>query len=92
MHEFTQNMPVVHLNIPPSLLLNITVLYDFAFGFDCFLKIIYDQMDRIGQRDQVLEDEVKYRYNSVILHYRKSFIQDNAQRYLFCTDFVWMLS
>lgn len=37
-------------------------------------------MDRIGQRDQVLEDEVKYRYNSVILHYRKSFIQDNAQR------------
>ncbi|XP_021769408.1 trafficking protein particle complex II-specific subunit 120 homolog isoform X1 [Chenopodium quinoa] len=37
-------------------------------------------MDRIGQRDPVLEDEVKYRYNSVIVHYRKSFIQDNSQR------------
>ncbi|CAO2825866.1 unnamed protein product [Amaranthus hypochondriacus] len=37
-------------------------------------------MDRIGQRDPVLEDEVKYRYNSVIQHYRKSFVQDNAQR------------
>lgn len=36
----------------------------------------------MGQRDQVLDDEVKYRYNSVILHYRKSFIQDNAQRYI----------
>ncbi|KAL2939957.1 hypothetical protein RDABS01_001339 [Bienertia sinuspersici] len=37
-------------------------------------------MDRIGHRDPVLEDEVKYRYNSVIMHYRKSFIQDNSQR------------
>ncbi|XAR69415.1 hypothetical protein NMG60_11000983 [Bertholletia excelsa] len=37
-------------------------------------------IDRIGQKDPVLEDEVRYRYNSVILHYRKSFIQDNAQR------------
>ncbi|KAG6420395.1 hypothetical protein SASPL_116921 [Salvia splendens] len=37
-------------------------------------------MDRMGHKDPVLEDEVKYRYNSVILHYRKSFIQDNAQR------------
>ncbi|GAB2273817.1 hypothetical protein Dimus_039051 [Dionaea muscipula] len=37
-------------------------------------------MDRMGQRDPVLEDEVKYRFNSVTLHYRKSFIQDNAQR------------
>ncbi|KAL3646051.1 hypothetical protein CASFOL_011231 [Castilleja foliolosa] len=37
-------------------------------------------IDRMGQKDPVLEDEVKYRYNSVILHYRKSFIQDNAQR------------
>ncbi|VFQ82365.1 unnamed protein product [Cuscuta campestris] len=37
-------------------------------------------IDRMGQRDPVLEEEVKYRYNSVILHYRKSFIQDNAQR------------
>ncbi|KAL6997767.1 hypothetical protein U1Q18_007892 [Sarracenia purpurea var. burkii] len=34
----------------------------------------------MGQKDPVLEEEVKYRYNSVILHYRKSFIQDNAQR------------
>ncbi|XP_073024853.1 trafficking protein particle complex II-specific subunit 120 homolog [Primulina eburnea] len=37
-------------------------------------------IDRVGQKDPVLEEEVKYRYNSVILHYRKSFIQDNAQR------------
>lgn len=38
-------------------------------------------MDRIGHRDPDLEDEVKYRYiNGVIAHYRKSFIQDNAQR------------
>ncbi|KAK9100431.1 hypothetical protein Scep_023861 [Stephania cephalantha] len=34
----------------------------------------------MGQKDPVLEDEVRYRYNSVILHYRKSFMQDNAQR------------
>lgn len=37
-------------------------------------------LDRMGQKDPVLEEEVRYRYNSVILHYRKSFIQDNAQR------------
>lgn len=37
-------------------------------------------IDRMGQKDPVIEDEVKYRYNNVILHYRKSFIQDNAQR------------
>ncbi|XP_038710438.1 trafficking protein particle complex II-specific subunit 120 homolog [Tripterygium wilfordii] len=37
-------------------------------------------MDRMGQKDSVLEEEVRYRYNSVILHYRKSFIQDTAQR------------
>ncbi|KAI3467978.1 hypothetical protein Pfo_024641 [Paulownia fortunei] len=37
-------------------------------------------IDHMGQKDPVLEEEVKYRYNSVILHYRKSFIQDNAQR------------
>ncbi|XP_017258151.1 trafficking protein particle complex II-specific subunit 120 homolog isoform X2 [Daucus carota subsp. sativus] len=37
-------------------------------------------IDRMGQKDPAVEDEVKYRYNSVILHYRKSFIQDNAQR------------
>uniref|UniRef100_A0A7N0USL5 Trafficking protein particle complex II-specific subunit 120 homolog n=1 Tax=Kalanchoe fedtschenkoi TaxID=63787 RepID=A0A7N0USL5_KALFE len=37
-------------------------------------------LDRMGQIDPILEEEVKYRYNSVILHYRKSFIHDNAQR------------
>lgn len=37
-------------------------------------------VDRMGLKDPVLEEEVKYRYNSVILHYRKSFILDNAQR------------
>ncbi|KAK7260919.1 hypothetical protein RIF29_27220 [Crotalaria pallida] len=35
-------------------------------------------IDRMGQKDSVLEDEVRYRYNSVILNYKKS--QDNAQR------------
>lgn len=35
-------------------------------------------IDRMGQTDSILEDEVRYRYNSVILHYKKS--QDNAQR------------
>nr|GMD47172.1 trafficking protein particle complex II-specific subunit 120 homolog [Ipomoea batatas] len=44
----------------------------------------YHLADRMGQRDPVLEDEVKYRYNSVVLHYRKSFIQDNAQRWHKC--------
>ncbi|KAH0664225.1 hypothetical protein KY284_029156 [Solanum tuberosum] len=37
-------------------------------------------IDQMGQRDQVLDYEIKDRYNSVISHYRKSFIQDNAQR------------
>ncbi|KAL4579325.1 hypothetical protein LXL04_015466 [Taraxacum kok-saghyz] len=37
-------------------------------------------MDKAVQKDPVIEEEVKYRYNSVIVHYRKSFIQDNAQR------------
>ncbi|XP_010244786.1 PREDICTED: trafficking protein particle complex II-specific subunit 120 homolog isoform X2 [Nelumbo nucifera] len=36
-------------------------------------------IDRISQKDPVLEDEVKCRYNNVIAHYRKS-IQENAQR------------
>ena len=34
----------------------------------------------MGQKDPILEGEVKYRYNDVISYYRKSFIQDNAQR------------
>lgn len=37
-------------------------------------------LDRMGQKDPAMEEEVRYRYNSVITHYRKSFIQDNAQR------------
>ncbi|CAN6448040.1 unnamed protein product [Victoria cruziana] len=37
-------------------------------------------IDRMGQKDQILEDEVKYRYYDVIQLYRRSFIQDNAQR------------
>nr|XP_043606679.1 trafficking protein particle complex II-specific subunit 120 homolog [Erigeron canadensis] len=37
-------------------------------------------MDKEVQKDPVIEEEVKYRYNSVIVHYRKSFIHDNAQR------------
>ncbi|KAJ7966233.1 trafficking protein particle complex II-specific subunit 120-like [Quillaja saponaria] len=35
-------------------------------------------IDRIGQKDSAMEEEVRYRYNSVIMNYRKS--QDNAQR------------
>ncbi|KAK8505406.1 hypothetical protein V6N13_045845 [Hibiscus sabdariffa] len=37
-------------------------------------------VDQMGQKDISVEDEVRYRYNSVITHYRKSFIQDNVQR------------
>eukprot|EP00257_Ricinus_communis_P014774 XP_015572532.1 trafficking protein particle complex II-specific subunit 120 homolog [Ricinus communis] len=37
-------------------------------------------IDQMGQKDAVFEDEVKYRYNSVISHYKKSFTPDNAQR------------
>lgn len=37
-------------------------------------------MDKAVQNDPVIEEEVKYRYSSVIVHYRKSFTQDNAQR------------
>lgn len=37
-------------------------------------------VDRMGQKDSVVEDEVRYRYTSVIAYYRKSFTQDNAQR------------
>jgi hypothetical protein len=36
------------------------------------------QIDRMGQQDSAVEEEVRYRYNSVILHYKKS--QDNTQR------------
>ncbi|XP_010519641.1 PREDICTED: trafficking protein particle complex II-specific subunit 120 homolog [Tarenaya hassleriana] len=37
-------------------------------------------VDRMDQRNAALEDEVRYRYTNVILHYRKSFIQEIAQR------------
>ncbi|CAN1287858.1 Trafficking protein particle complex II-specific subunit 120 homolog [Linum perenne] len=37
-------------------------------------------IDRVGHIDAVLVDEVRYQYNGVIMQYRKSFIQDNAQR------------
>ncbi|XP_020536362.1 trafficking protein particle complex II-specific subunit 120 homolog isoform X2 [Jatropha curcas] len=37
-------------------------------------------IDQIGQKDAVFEEEVRYRYNSVISHYKKSFTPDNAQR------------
>ncbi|XP_027940025.1 trafficking protein particle complex II-specific subunit 120 homolog [Vigna unguiculata] len=35
-------------------------------------------IDRMGQKDSALKEEVRYRYNSVIVNYKKS--QDNAQR------------
>ncbi|XP_050216726.1 trafficking protein particle complex II-specific subunit 120 homolog isoform X3 [Mercurialis annua] len=37
-------------------------------------------IDQMGQKDAVFEDEVRYRYGSVISHYKKSFTPDNAQR------------
>lgn len=37
-------------------------------------------IDRMGQKDTAVEEEVRYRYSSVILHYRKSFIHEHAQR------------
>ncbi|KAJ6915486.1 trafficking protein particle complex II-specific subunit 120 [Populus alba x Populus x berolinensis] len=37
-------------------------------------------IDQISQNNPALEDEVRDRYDSVILHYKKSFIQENAQR------------
>jgi hypothetical protein len=36
----------------------------------------------MGQSDPVLEDEVKYRYYTIIQLYRRATLQDNAQRYL----------
>ncbi|CAB4266827.1 unnamed protein product [Prunus armeniaca] len=37
-------------------------------------------IDRMGEKDSAVEDEVRFRYSSVISHYRKSFIQEHAQR------------
>lgn len=46
--------------------------------FIYFFSFLWFQIDRMGQKDSALEDEVRYRYNSVILNYKKS--QDNTQR------------
>ncbi|KAI3683970.1 hypothetical protein L1987_84487 [Smallanthus sonchifolius] len=37
-------------------------------------------MDKAGKKDPGLVEEVKYRYNGVIMHYRKSVMQENDQR------------
>ncbi|ONM16160.1 trafficking protein particle complex II-specific subunit 120 homolog [Zea mays] len=37
-------------------------------------------VDRMGQSDPILEDEVKYRYYTIIQLYRRATLQDNAQR------------
>lgn len=37
-------------------------------------------MDRVSQLDRRTEEDIKYRYYDVIQLYRKSFVQDNAQR------------
>ncbi|KAM0849677.1 hypothetical protein ACQ4PT_053577 [Festuca glaucescens] len=37
-------------------------------------------VDKMGQSDPVLEDEVKYRYYTIIQLYRRATLQDNAQR------------
>nr|CAB3485040.1 unnamed protein product [Digitaria exilis] len=39
-----------------------------------------EEVDRMGQSDPVLEDEVKYRYYTIIQLYRRATLQDNAQR------------
>ncbi|KQJ83412.1 hypothetical protein BRADI_5g14830v3 [Brachypodium distachyon] len=44
-------------------------------GIVCALVV-----DRMGQSDPVLEDEVKYRYYTIIQLYRRATLQDNAQR------------
>nr|XP_043611376.1 trafficking protein particle complex II-specific subunit 120 homolog [Erigeron canadensis] len=36
-------------------------------------------MSKAGKKDPGLQNEVKYRYNGVIMHYRKSVIQENPQ-------------
>ncbi|CAH1442282.1 unnamed protein product [Lactuca virosa] len=37
-------------------------------------------MSKTGEKDAALVEEVKFRYNGVITHYRKSFTPENAQR------------
>ncbi|MBA0626460.1 hypothetical protein Godav_004126, partial [Gossypium davidsonii] len=49
-------------------------------------------VDQIGQKDTGVEDEVRYRYNNVITHYRKSFIQDNVQRRKLIKEVVELLT
>ncbi|KAE8658238.1 TRS120 protein [Hibiscus syriacus] len=55
-------------------------------GSVCAILIIFNGnkwirlVDQMDKKDTSVEDEVRYRYNSVITHYRKSFIQDNVQR------------
>ncbi|ONM16159.1 Trafficking protein particle complex II-specific subunit 120-like protein [Zea mays] len=39
-----------------------------------------EEVDRMGQSDPILEDEVKYRYYTIIQLYRRATLQDNAQR------------
>lgn len=59
------------------------LLFGICFGpflLNLFTLYLGFQIDRMGQKDSALEEEVRYRYSSVILHYRKSFIQDNTQR------------
>jgi hypothetical protein len=38
-------------------------------------------VDRMAESDPVLEDEVKFRYYTIIQLYRRATLQDNAQRY-----------
>ncbi|WVY91441.1 hypothetical protein V8G54_036955 [Vigna mungo] len=47
-------------------------------------------IDRMGQKDSALEEEVRYRYNSVIVNYKKS--QDNAQRRELAKEVVELLT
>lgn len=46
----------------------------------------------MGQSDPVLEDEVKYRYYTIIQLYRRATLQDNAQRYCFLQAIAFFIS
>ena len=62
-------------------LLNFYVIFGLHISIILMLYICY-KMAKVGDKNSALVDEVKYRYNGVIMHYRKSVMQENAQRYL----------
>ncbi|KAJ9558991.1 hypothetical protein OSB04_013605 [Centaurea solstitialis] len=55
-------------------------LFLVCWGVGRWCLRLSDDCTSGGDRDPTLVDEVKYRYNGVIMHYRKSFIPENSQR------------